>query len=154
MGVVITHIQGTSGDQVNPGGIGMMAYDIRRGHFKIYGGQHPELTSGLGGAGTIRYVRGDIIYDLTQRLAAHAGAGFYDLNGNGVNAQLISWGFGLADRMNKWLSVYVKFVQLRRTESAENQFLSSGTQSGREAVGNYYVVGFKVSAEAFRWSWQ
>jgi hypothetical protein len=154
VGLVITHVQGTSGDQYNPGGIGVLAYDIQRGHFKVYGGQEPELTSGLGGAGTLRYVRGDIIYDLTQRLGAHAGGGFYELNGNGINAQLISWGFGLADRVNKWLSVYAKFVQIRRTESASSQFLSSDTQTGQEAVGNYFVVGFNASVEAFRWSWQ
>jgi hypothetical protein len=154
VGVVISYTQGTSRQTVNPGGLGLLDYDFHHGHLKIYGGQEPQLTSGFGGAGETKEVRGEILYNFTRRLAGNAGAGFYDLRGAGVNAQLISWGFGLTDRVDKWLSVYARFVQIRRTETASSQFLPTGTQNGREAVGNYFIVGFNASVEAFRWSWQ
>jgi len=153
VGVVISYSQGTDRQSVNPGGVGLLEYDIQRGHFKVYGGQEPELVSTLGGAGLIREVRGNILYDFTQRLTGNVGAGYYDLHGNGIDAQLVSWGMGLSDRVNRWLSVYAKFVELRRTESAPAQFLPTGTQSGRSETGNYFVVGLNVSVEAFRWNW-
>ncbi len=154
VGVVISHTQGNSEQAINPAGLGLLEYDVQHGHLKIYGGQEPQLTSSLGGAGEIRQVRGEILYDFTRRLTGNAGAGFYELHGTGVDAQLISWGFGLTDRVDKWLSVYARFVQLRRNETTSRQFLPTGTQNGREAVGNYFVVGFNASVEAFRWSWQ
>jgi len=152
-GVVISYTQGTDRQTVNAGGIGLLEYDLERAHLKVYGGQQPELTSGIGGAGNIREVRGEIIYYFTQRVSGNVGGGFYESSGRGFNGQLISWGFGVGDRVNKWLSLYAKFVQLRSTETGNNQFLPNGVQSGKEATGNYVVVGFSASAEALRWSW-
>ena len=119
VGVVISHTQGTNQQAVNPGGLGLrFEYDFQHAHLKIYGGQQPELTSGLAGAGLFRYVRGNIFYDFTRRLTGNVGGGdLVQSQGSGYDGQLISWGVGLNDRMNKWLSVYTKFVQLRRNET-------------------------------------
>ncbi len=153
MGVLINHTQGTSGQQVNPAGEALVGYTFQRVRLKIQGGEAPELTYTLAGVNEVtRFGRGQIFYDFTQRLTGSAGAGFYEY-GSGFNSQIISWGFGLSDRVSERLRVYASFVQLRRNETASSQFLPSGTQSGHEAVGNYFVVGFAVSAEAFRWSW-
>jgi hypothetical protein len=154
VGVIISYTQGSNRQSVNPGGIGLLEYDLPRARLKIYGGEEPELTSSFGTAGTLRSVRGHILYDFTPRLTGTAGGGFYELNGNGVNAQLISWGFGLSQRLNKWLRAYANFVQIRRTETTSSQFLPAGNQNGQEAVGDYFVVGFSASVEALRWSWQ
>lgn len=159
VGVLISHTQGDSRQAVNPGGWGLLEYKLQRARLKLYGGQEPLLSSGLGGAGGItRSARGAIFYDFTQRLTGNAGAGFDELqaseHGTGVDAQLISWGFGLSDRVNKWLEVYARFTQLRREETISRQFLSTGSEYGRQGTGNYIVVGFNVSVEAFRWSWQ
>ena len=154
VGVVIAYAQGNSRQSVNVGGIGLAEYDLQRLHFKLYGGQQPQLTSGIGSAGNIQEVRGVVLYDFTRRITGTAGGGYYQANGTGFNGQLISWGVGVSDRLNKYLSVYTKFVQLRRNETNSSAFLPTGTQSGREAVGDYFIVGFTASVEAFRWSWQ
>jgi hypothetical protein len=154
VGVVYSYTQGNNRQAVNVGGLGLAQYDLERWHFKVYGGQQPELTSGFGAAGNVQEVRGVILYDFTRRLTGTAGGGYYQSNGTGFNGQLVSWGVGLNDRVNKYLSVYTKFVELRRNETTSSQFLPSGTQSGKEAVGNYFIVGFTASIEAFRWSWQ
>jgi hypothetical protein len=153
-GVVVSYAQGNSRQAVNVGGEGLLEYHLQRTHLKIYGGQQPELTAGAGGAGNTQEVRGELLYDFTRRLTGRAGAGFFDSHGTGFNGQLISWGVGTNYRANKWLSAHVNFVQLHRIETTSRQFLPVGTQNGREAVGDYFVVGFDVSFEALRWSWQ
>lgn len=154
VGVVISYTQGTDRQAVNVGGIGLATYDLQRAHFKIYGGQQPELTSGFSGAGTLKEVRGELIYDFTHRLSGRVGGGYFDSNGSGFNGQLISWGVSMNYRINRWLSSHAGFVQLRRNETTSSEFLPSGTQNGKEAVGNYFVFGLNASVEAFRWSWQ
>ncbi len=154
VGVVYSYTQGTDRQAINVGGLGLAEYNWERLHLKIYGGQQPELTSGFGAAGNVQEVRGIAIYDFTRRLTGSVGGGYYQSNGTGFRGQLISWGAGVNDRVNKYLSVYAKFVQIRRNETTSSQFLPSGTQSGKEAVGDYFVVGFTASVEAFRWSWQ
>jgi hypothetical protein len=152
-GIVISHNEG-GGTKVDPGGLGQFEYKFHRGHLSVYGGQEPALNSALGGVGNFRGVRGTLIYNFTPRTTGNAGGGFYQSLGPGFNGQVISWGVGVSNRVNKSVSVYTRFVQVRVTETAANQFLPSGIQSGREAVGNYFVVGMSVSIEAFRWSWQ
>ncbi len=154
IGPVISHTSGTSGEQVNLSGIGQLEYRFERGNAAVYGGQEPELTSFLGTVGYFRGVRESISYEFTPRLTGSAGSAFYNLSGSDLNGNFISWGVGLSDRVNKWLSLNTKFIEIRSQESGSNQFLSSGTQSGQWAVGNYYIVGLAVSIEAFRWSWQ
>jgi hypothetical protein len=154
VGVVYSYTQGNDRQAVNVGGIGSAEYDLERLHIKLYGGQQPELTSGFGAAGNVQEVRGLVLYDFTRRLTGSVGGGYYQSNGTNFNGQFISWGVGLSDRLNKYLSVYTKFVQLRRNETTTNAFLPTGTQSGKEAVGDYFIVGFSASVEAFRWSWQ
>jgi hypothetical protein len=155
MGVAIAHTQGASNTTVNPAGIAEIEYSFRRGHVSVYGGQEPTLTSALGGVGEIRGGRGNVLYYFTRRLTGSAGAGGYQTFGGGFNGQLVSWGVGLTERVNQSVSVYARFVQLRVTETAPNQFLlPSGIHSGQEAVGNYFVIGMSASIEAFRWSWQ
>ncbi len=155
VGVVISHVQGRSGEQLNPGGIGQLAYHFsQRGRLMIYGGQEPELASIFGQAGYVRGGRGALFYDFTQRLTGTAGGGYFDFNGNGFSGTWASWGVGLSDRVNQWLSVNTRFVQVRRVETGASQFIPSGSQSGQWAVGDYYIVGLAVSIEAFRWSWQ
>ncbi len=154
VGVVISHTQGTSGQEVNPGGSGTLDYTLQRARLKIAGGQEPELLPVFGTFVNVRYVNGVILYDFTPRLTGNAGGSYYDFSGSGSHAEFASWGVGLSDRVNKWLSVYARFIQLRRVESGANQFLPSGSQNLRGAVSDYFVVGFSASVEAFRWSWQ
>jgi hypothetical protein len=154
VGVVISYTQGTDRQAVNVGGLGLAEYSWQRLRVKVYGGQEPQLTSGFSGAGNLKEVRGVVLYDFTHRLSGQAGGGYYDSNGSGFNGQVISWGFGMNYRVNRWLSSHVGFVQLRRNETSASEFLPSGTQSGKEAVGNYFVVGVNASVEAFRLSWQ
>ena len=54
-----------------------------------------------------------MLYDFTRRLTGSVGGGYSESSGTGFNGQFISWGVGLSDRMNRWLSVYARFVQLR-----------------------------------------
>jgi len=156
-GVVISETQGTSGAQTNFGGEGQLEYNLERAHLKIDGGQRPELAAGLAGVGVseFRWVAGSIRYDFTPRMTGTVGGGYYyESNTTGYDEQFVSWGVGLSERVNKWLTVGTRFIQVRRTETGSSAFLPSGTQSGPEAVGDYIVVGFAVSFEAFRWSWQ
>lgn len=153
MGVLISHTQGSSGAEVNPAGLATLEYNFsRRTRLTISGGQEPQLD--FAGAGLGRFARGRILHDFTPRLTGHAGVGYYEESGSRFDAQLISWGFGLSERVNRWLRVYAQFVELRRNETGSSQFLPSGNQSGNEAVGDYITVGLNVSIEAFRWSWQ
>jgi hypothetical protein len=154
VGPVISHTQGTSSDQVSPAGIGMFQYRFERGYASLYGGQEPELTSFSGTVGFFRGVRGSVSYQLTPRLTGTAGGAFYNLSGSGLDGNFVSWGVGLSQRVNRWLSLNTRFIEIRSQENGSSQFLSSGTQSGEWAVGNYYIVGLAVSIEAFRWSWQ
>ncbi len=105
----------------------------------------PEMTYTPTGVGeTTRSGAGQILYDFTQRLTGNAGVGYDNFYGNGFNESLLLWGVGLSDRVSERLRAYASFVQVRRDY----------TQSGDHAVGNYFIVGFNVSVEAFRWSWQ
>ena len=141
VGVVVSYTQGNQRQAVNVGGLGLAEYDRERLHLKLYGGQQPELTSGFGGAGNVQEVRGQALYDFTRRLTGTAGGGYYHQNATGFNGQFISWGVGLSDRINKYMSAYVKFVQLRRKETTSSQFLPSDTQSGQEATGRLLYSG-------------
>jgi hypothetical protein len=154
VGVVVSYTQGTDRQAVNVGGLGALEYDWQRAHLKVYGGQQPQLTLGLGGAGNDDEVRGSLSYDFTRRITGDVGAGYFESNGAGFKGQLISWGAGVSDRLSRYLSVYARFVQLRRNETTSSQFLPSGNQNGREATANYIVVGLNASIEGFRWSWQ
>jgi hypothetical protein len=159
VGVLISHTQGSSRETVGPSGEGLLEYNLDRVRLKLYGGQEAVMSSGLGAAGgNTRYVRGKILYDFTERLVGNAGGGFTEFqateHGTGIDAQLISWGFGLTHRTNEWLEVFARFTQLYRKDTNSRQFLPAGLETGRQAVDEYVVVGFAVSIEAFRWSWQ
>lgn len=154
VGVVIAHTQGQSGDTVKPGGLGLVTYTFRRGLVNVSGGQEPTLTSAFGNVGFVRGFRGNVIYNFTPRLTGTVGGSFYNLNGNGFNGDFASWGAGLSQRVNRWLTLNAKFIEIRRVEDASSSVLPSGNQSGRWAVGDYAIVGLAVSFEAFRWSWQ
>ncbi len=154
VGLVISHTQGISGQQVNPAGIGTLEYNFQHGSAAVYGGQEPTLTSAFGTVGLIRGFRGDILYDFTPRLTGSAGGSYYDLSGTGFSGEFVSWGVGLSQRVNKWLSVNTRFVQIRRNETSSTQFLPSNNENGQWAVGDYFIVGLAVSIEALRWSWQ
>jgi len=154
IGPVFTYTFGTDRQAVEPGGVASLKYNFRRGHAEVIGGQEPDLTAGLSGAGTLDFVRGNLTYELTRRLTASAGGGYNTLHGTGVDAELIVYGVGLSDRVNRWLSVYARYTGIRRSITAQNQFLPNQTVSGQEAVGNYFIVGFSAAFEAFRWSWQ
>jgi len=152
-GVVVSHTQG-QGDQVDVGGLGNIEYRFRQGTVNVSGGQEPSLTSAFGTVGNIRGVRGNVLYYITPRLTASAGASFYNASGTGFNGEFVSWGVGASQRVNKWLSVNTRFIQIRSNDNTSGQFLPSGVQSGEWAVGDYYIVGLAVSFEAFRWSWR
>jgi hypothetical protein len=153
VGVVFARVQGNNTETVNPGGTGLLEYNYKRARLNVYGGQEPEVsTLTNGAAGIARFVRGNILYQFTQRLSGTAGGGFYETTGTRDQAQLVSWGFRLNERVNQWLAVYAGFTQVRRTETVPPQFLPSGTQNGLEATGNYFTVGAAASVEALRWS--
>jgi len=154
MGLAVSHSQGNNSDQVNPAGTGQAEYHFKRGRVYVYGGQEPFLTSVFGSVGNIRQVNGSISYDLTQRITATAGGGYFELNGSDFNGKFAAWGVGFSDRLNRWVSANVRFVQLRRSETGQSQFIPSGNQNGQWATGNYFIVGLAASFEAFRWSWQ
>jgi hypothetical protein len=153
-GVAITHTQGM-GYKENFAGVGLAEYNFHRGHLSVYGGQQPDLVTAGGGLGTIRTVRGTVLYDFAPRLTGSAGAGYTHSSGTGFKADLISWGVGLNERVNQYVNVYARFVQLRVTETSSNpDLIPTSFQNGKEAVGDYFILGFNVSVEAFRWSWQ
>jgi hypothetical protein len=154
IGPVVSYTFGNDRQSVDVAGLGSLKYVFRRGRIEAYGGQTPDSTAGLSGAGTIQFIRGTVAYELSRRLTANAGGGFNELQGTGVNAQLITYGVGVNDRINRWLNVFVRYTGVRRNETAPSQFLPNETVSGKEAVGNYYIVGLSVSFEAYRWSWQ
>ena len=142
VGVVIIHNQGTSGEKVEPGGMGWLTYSFPRGQVQIHGGQEPVVLPTFGGGGQIRLVTGLVTYNFTQRLTGVAGGGYDEEFGSGYNGKIISWGGRLNERVNKWLGVYAAFTQLRRDVNGSN------------ATGNYFTLGLNISVEAFRWSWQ
>jgi hypothetical protein len=154
VGIVISHTQGQSGEHVDPAGIGLIEYQFRRGTVSLSGGQEPSLTSAFGGVGELRGFRGSIIYQFTPRLTGSVGGSYYDASGSSFNGQFASWGVGLSQRVNKWLDVNTRFIQVRQEDSGSNQFIANGISKGQWAVGDYYIVGLAVSFEAFRWSWQ
>ncbi len=153
VGAVISHTQGF-GTEVNPAGLGLVEYTFRRGTVSLAGGQEPSLTSAFGTVGLIRGFRGNVLYYFTPRLTGSAGGSFYQATGDNFNGEFASWGVGLSQRVNKWLSLNARFIQIRREENSSNQFLPTGTENGQWAVGDYYIIGLAVSFEAFRWSWQ
>jgi hypothetical protein len=154
VGVVISHTEGINKAEVNPGGEAVLEYTLQRARLRIDGGEHPEVTGGLSGVSKYRFAAGNIFYEFTPRLTGIAGGGYYEMVGDTFDGQLVSWGLGLTERVNKWLVAYTRFVEVRRTENAANQFIPSGSESGKTAVGNYISVGLSASIEAFRWSWQ
>ncbi len=152
VGMIVSHTQGTNRETVAMGGAGQLSYNLQRARLTVYGGQEPQAL--ISGANKTQFVYGNIAYTFTPRLTGTVGGGYYNTSGGTFSGQLISWGAGLSDRVNKWLIVYARFIELRRTETAPNQFLPGGVQSGQNATDNYLMVGLSVSVEAFRWSWQ
>lgn len=157
VGVVVSHTQG-QGDQVNPAGLGTVEYQFPRGTISLSGGQEPSLTSAFGTVGLIRGFRGNVIYYFTRRVTGTAGGSFYDLSGGGLSADFASWGLGLSDRVNRWLSLNARFIEIKRNETASSPFLLptgiTAQDEGRWATGDYFIVGLAISFEAFRWSWR
>jgi hypothetical protein len=156
VGIVISHTQGQSGEHVDPAGIGLIEYQFRRGTVSLSGGQEPSLTSAFGGVGELRGFRGNVIYQFTPRLTGSVGGSYYDASGSSFSGQFATWGVGLSQRVNRWLSFNARFIQVREDDTGSNQFFASGSNfsRGQWAVGDYYIVGLAVSFEAFRWSWQ
>src|SRR5208283_2672846 len=73
VGVVISHSQGTSGQQVNPGGGGLLEYTLQHGTLYLQGGQEPASGfSPLGASKLLRFVTGRLFYDFTPRLTGSA----------------------------------------------------------------------------------
>jgi hypothetical protein len=154
VGLVISHTQGQSGEHVDPAGIGLIEYQYKRATVSLSGGQEPSLNSAFGGVGELRGFRGNIVYQFTPRLTGNVGGSYYDSSGSTFSGQFASWGVGVSERVNKWLSLNSRFIQVRQDDTGSNQFFpsSSGVTKGQWAVGNYYIVGLAVSFEAFRWS--
>jgi hypothetical protein len=150
-GIAITHKQGSDTQHVNPAGTGELRYIFHHAQVSVYGGQEPELSSL--GAGSAQFVRGQIVYNFTQRLSATAGGGYYNTSGTNFHGKLISWGFRVDERVNRWLALYAGFTEIRRTVTAPNQALPTGAQNGQEATGDYVSIGMSISIEAARWSW-
>jgi len=156
VGPVISHTQG-QGDQLNPAGLGSIEYSWRRGTISLSGGQEPSFTSALGSVGLLRGFRGDILYYFTPRLLGSAGGSFYDATGTDFSGQFASWGLGLSQRVNKWLSVNTRFIEIKQNETGSSRFIASGSageEQGEWATGDYFIVGLSASFEAFRWSWR
>ena len=156
VGPVISHTQG-QGDQLNPAGLGSIEYSWRRGTISLSGGQEPSFTSALGSVGLLRGFRGDILYYFTPRLLGSAGGSFYDATGNDFSGQFASWGLGLSQRVNKWLSLNTRFIEIKQNETGSSRFVASGSageEQGEWATGDYFIVGLSASFEAFRWSWR
>ncbi|MGH7812726.1 MAG: hypothetical protein ACREQI_01810 [Candidatus Binataceae bacterium] len=154
--MVAYNTTGVSRTRVDPGGVISIRYSNRRFHATVSGGQEPGLTAGLGTGGIQRFGNGEISYGLTRRVTASANAGYMDAMPAGADARLIGYGAGLSTRSTRWLTLFVRYVGLRRTYSGNFNpaVLPSHLVIGREAVANYYVVGASVAFEAFRWSWQ
>jgi hypothetical protein len=152
-GAVISHTQG-QGDQVNAAGTGLVEYQFKRGTIGLAGGQEPSLTSAFGTVGLVRGFRGNVLYYFTRRITGTAGGSFYNLSGGGLNGDFASWGLGISDRFNQWLSGNARFIEIRRNETGQNQFLTTGQESGQWAQGDYFIVGLAISFEAFRWGWR
>lgn len=156
VGPVLSHTQGL-GDQVNPAGIGQIAYTWRRGTISLSGGQEPSLTSAFGTVGLIRGFRGSVLYYFTPRTTGSAGGSFYETSGTDFSGDFASWGLGLSHRVNKWLSLNTRFIEIKRNETGASQFLATGIgkeEQGEWANGDYFIVGLAISFEAFRWSWR
>lgn len=157
VGPVISHTQGQSGDHVYPAGLASFQYQWRRGNISLSGGQEPSLTSAFGTVGLIRGFRGSILYYFTPRLLGTAGGSFYDATGTDFDAQFASWGVALSQRINRWLSVDTRFIEIKQVESGNSRFFPSNltnADNGEWATGDYFIVGMSISFEAFRWSWQ
>ncbi len=157
VGVAVSHTQGITGAQVNPAGEGLLEYQFKHGQASLSGGQEPQFTSAFGTVGEVRGFRGNVLYNFTSRLTGSAGGSFYELTGNNFNGDFASWGVGLSQRVNRWLSLNARVIEIKREESGQNQFLSTGVsneEQGEWATGDYFIVGLAVSFEAFRWSWQ
>jgi hypothetical protein len=156
VGAVISHTQG-QGDKVNPAGLGSISYSWRRGTISLSGGQEPSFTSAFGTVGLIRGFRGSVFYYFTPRLSGSAGGSFYDASGTDFSGEFASWGLGLSQRVNKWLTLNTRFIEVKQNESAPSRFLPSSLNSadqGEWATGDYFIVGLSVSFEALRWSWR
>jgi hypothetical protein len=153
-GVVISHTDG-EGNKENFAGTGQIEYNFHRGHLSIYGGQTPDLVTAANGLGIIRGFTARVQYYFTPRLTGMLGGGFHNSSGTGFNADAASWGVGLSERVSKYASIYARFTEIRVTETSANPSLITGAfANGKETVANYYTIGFNVSVEAFRWSWQ
>jgi hypothetical protein len=140
-GPVVTYTFGTNKQGVDPAGLGIADFRFPRGDIQVRGGQVPSLTAGLGGAGKRKYVRGGVSYQLTRRLTASFGASFNQFQAVGVHAQLIAYGTEATYRMTGWLTAFARYRGLRVTKR-------------REAVANYYILGFSFAFEALRRSFQ
>ena len=70
--------------------------------------------------------------------------GFYESHGTDLMGSHLL-GVGLNDRVNKWLSVYTRFVQLRRNETAPANFFPAAPKVDGKRLATYIVGGFNVS---------
>jgi hypothetical protein len=156
-GPVIAHRQGNAGPNLNPAGLGSIGYNWRRGTVSLSGGQEPSLTSVFGTVGLIRGFRANIIYYFTPQLTGSVGGSFYEARGTGLSSDFASWGLGLSQRVNKWLALNARFIEIKQEQSGQAEFLPStvtNPDQGEWASGDYFILGMSVSFEAFRWSWR
>ncbi len=153
VGLVVSNALGTGRQTINPAGIGTLEYRFRRGNIKIYGGQEPSLTDGLGGAGFRRSARGSFTYYLTQRLSAKGAVSYGEFFGPQVDAWFVTYGIGLNERINQWLTLYCNYINIRRESESGSSTAPQGLAVGQQADGNYFVLGMDIAFEGYRWSW-
>ncbi|HVN64929.1 MAG TPA: hypothetical protein VMT58_09850 [Candidatus Binataceae bacterium] len=157
--MVAYNTTGVARTRVDPGGVLSIRYNPRPFHIAVSGGQQPGLSAGLGAGGVTRFGQGDFAWDITRRITFSANAGYSQVLPAGVSAQLIGYSAGMSERTTSWLTVFARYIGLRREYTGNPTAftpgsLPSGTEFGRESVANYWAVGASIAFEAFRWSWQ
>src|SRR6266852_735571 len=147
-GPLLTNTLDTGSIQVKPGGTAAAYYTGERWQLQLNAGQSPGIP------GITRNVLGEITYNLDRHTSLFAGMNYYQFQASGEDSQFISYGGGLNYQPKRWLTLFAQYAGTRWSQNGSSVPLATGSgaflASGQQTVSNFYIVGARISFEAFR----
>lgn len=118
-------------------------YVAKRWEADFTSGRTASMTAGFSGAGISQFAYGSGSYAFSRRLRLYTSAGFDELTGGGVSAQIASYAAGVNYDLDRRLTLYAQYLWFRTTRPGSPAALASAV-----------AVGMKLDARPWKWMWQ
>lgn len=135
--------QSSSGIGTDVGYLAAAQYVAKRWSVNFTSGRAASMTAGYAGAGISQFAYSSSAYALSRRTTLYTSAGYNELSGGGVSAELISFAAGANYRLDRHFTLYAQYLWFRTTRP-----------DSPAALSNAVAVGLKLDARPWHWMWQ